>query len=88
MPRWGSGGGGRQPQRSQIVDLIQIVELGREQHLSFVIERRVVAEVQVVEFAGVREFQVVEVKAVQRQNFGDFVAVRLSPVVAVEATSS
>ena len=44
-----------QPQRGQIVDLVYIVELGGQQHLLFVVEGGVVAEVQVIEVTEVME---------------------------------
>ena len=63
-----------QPYRRQIVDLVQIVELGGQQHLLGVVEGAVL-EVQ----AGSQLVDLVEVievaEAVERQNFGDFVAV-------------
>ncbi len=78
-----SGGRG-QPFGGQIVDLVQIVELGSQQHLRLVVEGAVleihVAEVQVIEVAKVQVVEVVEVaEAVEREDFGDFVAVVLEP---------
>ena len=74
--RSGQNVGGRrgQPDRRQIVDLVQIVEFGGQQHLRAVIERAVV-DLQAC-FQLVDLIEVIEVaETVERQDFGDFVAV-------------
>ena len=54
--------------RRQIVDLVQIVEFGRQQHPRGVVEVGVVAEVEVAEVDRVvGEVQVVEVEPVERE---------------------
>src|SRR6201999_1621493 len=81
--------GGPQPHRRDIVDLVQVVEFGSQQYLRFVIERGVIAEVQIAEVTGVfAEIQVIEIEAVERQDFGDLVAVGLNSPAAGGATYS
>ncbi len=52
----------RQPQRDQIVGVVQVVELGRVDDLRFAVERAIVAKVQVSEVT----------KLVERNDVGDF----------------
>ena len=86
-PGYHLGDGIRQPQRCQIVDLVQIVELGSQQHLRFVVESRVVAEVQFIEVTGVMEIvQVGEIEAVEREDFSDFATVFVQPATSVHAS--
>ena len=69
-----------QPQRGRVVGLVQVVEFGRQQHLRFVVEGGVVAEVEVAEIADlVAQIRVIEVETVEREDLGDFVAMGLRP---------
>jgi hypothetical protein len=66
---------------------VEVVELGSQEHLGFVVEGRVVAEVQVIEVCRlIDEVQVIEVESVEREDFGDFVPLRLRPPAARCAT--
>ncbi len=71
-PRQNLGGRRGQPQGRQVVDLVQIVELGRQQHLLGVVEGAVL-EIQ-AGFQLVDLVEVIEVaETVERKDFGDFV---------------
>ena len=70
------GGRRGQPHGRQVVDLVQIVEFGGQQHLRRVVEGAVL-EIQ-AGFQLVDLVEVVEVaEPVERQDLGDFVAVVL-----------
>ena len=58
--------GHRQPQRDQIVGVVQVVELGRMDDLRLAVERAIVTKVQVSEVT----------KLVERNDVGDFRGVR------------
>jgi hypothetical protein len=64
--------GAGQRQDSEIVGVVQVVELGRPQDLRFLVEGGVIAKVQVIEVA----------ELIERDDVGDFVAVEFQPAVA------